>query len=301
MHEHHHVGDWDGALGHYRQAAAGFHEAGDLRRWGAAMTLMSGILRARGDMDESLALARQAARVGEEGGDRQVLAWGLGEEGRSLLQMGRPEEAVRRIGKARKLLDSIPDYLSLIAAYGDLGRIYLAQGRIDEALRAFEGGQRMIAARRLRAFLCSPCVVGEAAALLAAAEACGADERSSYLKRARRACAAAVRQGRLDREAGVAAYRCRGTYAWLRGRRGRALYWWRKSIAAAERLGADYERGLTLLERGARAGERGSLEEAQRIFEHVGAGLELARVRLHLADAPVEETAAPEQKAVGVR
>ena len=284
MHEHYSVGDWEAALDRYGQAAAWFHDAGDLRRRGAAMALMSGVLRARGELDASLALARQAARVGQDGDDRQVWGWGVGEEGRSLCQSGRLEEAACATSKAIELLESIPDYLSAVSAYGDLARCRLRQGRLDEAMSLGETAHRLLVEQRLRAFLCSPVYLARAESLLAAAEA---DPSTSgpTLKRAGRASAAAVRQGRLDCEALAAAHRCRGTYQWLRGRPRRAVRSWRRSIAVAERIGARYELALTWLEIGSRTGERGYLEDAEQVFSELGDELDLAHVRERLGES----------------
>ncbi len=279
MHEHHNVGDWDGALEHYGQATAWFQDSGDLRRQGAAMALMSGILRARGELAASLALAREAVRVGREGGDRQVLGWGLGEEGRSLRQLGRLDEAADATSRALELLGSIPDYLSMVSAYGDLARCRLRQGRLDEAVSTADTARRLLIAERLRAFLCSPVYIARAESLLAVAES-----DPSAFKAAGKASAAAVRQGRLDCDALASALRCRGTYHWLRGHRRRAARSWHKSVAVAERLGARHELALTWLELGSRTGERGRLEEAAAIFAELGAELDLEHAREQLSE-----------------
>jgi tetratricopeptide (TPR) repeat protein len=248
------------------------------------MALMSGVLRARGELGASLALARQAARVGQDGDDRQVWGWGVGEEGRSLCQSGRLEEAASATSKAIELLESIPDYLSVVSAYGDLARCRLRLGRLDEAMSLGETAHRLLVEQRLRAFLCSPVYLARAESLLAAAEA---DPSTSgpTLKRAGRASAAAVRQGRLDCEALAAAHRCRGTYQWLRGRPRRAVRSWRRSIAVAERIGARYELALTWLEIGSRTGERGYLEDAEQVFSELGDELDLAHVRERLGES----------------
>ena len=276
MHEQYTVGDWDGAFERYNQAASWFHDAGDLRRRGATIALLSGIHRARGELDESLALAYEAVRFGRDGDDRQVWGWGLGGQGRTLCQAGRLEEAAEATSKAIELLESIPDYLSAVSAYGDLARCRLRQGRLDEALSVAETGKRLIAAEGLRAFLCSPVYIAHAEALLAAAEA---DASPATLKRAGRAAAAAVRQGRIDREAAATAHRLHGTYDWLRGHRRAASRAWQHSVTVADRLGAGHELALTWLEIGSRTGERSALEKAEQLFSDLGDEVELARAR----------------------
>jgi class 3 adenylate cyclase/tetratricopeptide (TPR) repeat protein len=287
MHEHFGRGDWDSAVERYRRSAAGFRAAGDLRGWGAATALLGGIVRARGDAQQSLELARDVVRVGREGGDRQVWGWGLGEESRNLRQLGELDAAVEHGQEAIELLQSIPDYLSLVSALGDLGRCFLRQGRLEEAERSLEKAHRLVAERRLRAFLCSPAYIGQAEACLLAAEA-----DPAQLKRARRDCRVALRQARLDREALPAACRCRGTYEWLRGRRVRAERWWLRAVGAAEALGARYEVGAALLELGARTGRREPLVRAETIFAETGAQHDLARTRKHLLGEDVHAVAA---------
>ena len=266
MHEQYTVGDWDAAFEHYDQAATWFHDAGDLRRRGATIALLSGIHRARGELAQSHALAHEAARFGEDGDDRQVWGWGMGEQGRTLLQAGRLEEAAAATGTALELLESIPDYLSAVSAYGDLSRCRLRQGLVDEALALAEAGRRLIRDEGVRAFLCSPVYIAHAEALLAAAEA---DGSRATLKRAGRAARAAVRQGRIDWEAAATAHRLVGTHEWLRGHRRAASRAWRHSAAVAERLGARHELAVTWHEIGSRTGEPAALETAERLFSEL--------------------------------
>ncbi len=266
MHEHYSVGDWDGAAAHYRQAAEWFRDAGDLRRRGAAMALMSGMLRARGELAASHALAQEAARLGQDGDDRQVWGWGIGEQGRSMCQSGRLDESAEATSKAIELLDSIPDHLSAVAAYGDLARCRLRQGRLEEALVLAEAAHRLVVEQRLRAFLCSSAYLARAETLLAAAEA-DTSGSGSTLKRAGKATTAAVRQGRrLDCEAQAAALRCRGTYHWLRGHRRRASRSWKRSLAVARRIGARNELALTSLEIGSRMDKPEYIADAEQLL-----------------------------------
>jgi hypothetical protein len=74
-----------------------------------------------------------------------------------------------------------------------------------------------------------------------------------------------------------------GLHHWLHGREQRARTLWRNSMSAAARLGVVYEEGLAHYElaRHAAPGEvagRLHLQQAQRIFEHLDARYDLARV-----------------------
>jgi hypothetical protein len=71
----------------------------------------------------------------------------------------------------------------------------------------------------------------------------------------------------------------RGTYEWLRGERGAAHRWWRRSLAEAARMGTRHLAGQTHLEIARRTGDREHLAEAIRVFEAIGATLDLAEAR----------------------
>ncbi len=58
---------------------------------------------------------------------------------------------------------------------------------------------------------------------------------------------------------------------------------WQRSLDAAERLGARYETGLTLLEMGQRLGERSDLEQAEVLLAACGADLDRRRAHELLA------------------
>ena len=99
-------------------------------------------------------------------------------------------------------------------------------------------------------------ILGLAAAALAAVEQSEETARGARLKKARRACRAALKQAKVDTTAFVPAARSRGTYEWLRGRPRRAEKWWRRSLDHAAKLGTRYEGALTELEMGRRLGDR---------------------------------------------
>ena len=69
-------------------------------------------------------------------------------------------------------------------------------------------------------------------------------------RRSRRRPAERCAGGKADVGALVSAYRFTGTYGWLRGNPRKAESWWRKSLTAAERLGACHGVALTELEMG---------------------------------------------------
>lgn len=133
--------------------------------------------------------------------------------------------------------------------------------------------------RSVRANQVAFCENALAEGYLAVAERDGSAGRAGAMKKAKRACGAALRQGTIFRAGLPAATRLRGRYEWLRGRRPVADAWWGRSVAVAEQLGAQYDLGLTCLEIGERTGQRASLARAEAIFAEIGARLDLADAR----------------------
>jgi len=121
---------------------------------------------------------------------------------------------------------------------------------------------------------------GLAEAYLLAAEQNDKSKRAEWLKRAGRACRAALQHSQKAVRSGLPeAMRLRGRYEWLRGKRATAQQWWQRSLAEAEALGMRYELGVTHLEMGQRLGERAHLEKAEAIFAEIGAEWDLAKAR----------------------
>ena len=123
----------------------------------------------------------------------------------------------------------------------------------------------------------SPLRNGLAEAYLVAAEQSDKVERAGWLKKARRACKDAQKQGKAFRPGLPEAVRLQGTYEWLRGKPGSAQKWWQRSLTLAEEMGMRYDEGLTHLEMGQRLGERAHLERAEAILAEIGAVWDLAR------------------------
>src|SRR5439155_2808352 len=48
------LGHYDVALSHYQRAAAGYHETGNIRGWGAATTRIGAVFHHRGDFTNAL-------------------------------------------------------------------------------------------------------------------------------------------------------------------------------------------------------------------------------------------------------
>lgn len=266
--QYHHllVGQWEQSIIERERAASAFWEAGELRRWAVASWLRSWVLCARGDIADAEAAAREVVGVAEAAGDRQALGWGLQELGRALRHLGRTAEAAEMLRRAIGILREIPDYQTLVTALGDLAYCEIFAGRVVEAVPLVEEADRLIRERRLLGFLSTSPRLARAASCLASVERAPHEERDGRLEEAATACRAALAQGRWDRTAIAPAERYQGTLEWFRGRHRRALKRWQRSLDHAERLGARYERALTLLEIAARSNGAVARDSAAKAF-----------------------------------
>lgn len=120
---------------------------------------------------------------------------------------------------------------------------------------------------------------GLAEAYLLAAEQSDNTARVDWLRKARRACRDALKQGKTHRPGSPEAMRLRGTYEWLRGKPAAARNWWQRSLALAQEIGQPYDLRVTHPDMGRRLGERAHLERAEAILAEIGAEWDLARAR----------------------
>ncbi len=171
-------------------------------------------------------------------------------------------------------------FLRVLAA-NELGQCFLRQAQWQTALDTLESNDNFIGEHNFgRApFPNGMLRNGLAATYLMAAEQSDPQERNAWLKKAGRACQAALNWTKSLRPERPEALRLQGRYDWLKGNAAQAQRWWQKSLAEAETLGMPYESGLTHLEIGQRLGERAHLEKAEATFAKIGAERDLARVR----------------------
>ncbi len=278
FHEKDVLGLWETAREHLQHSALVFREAGDLRRWGAVASMVAWVSRNRGEFGSSLAKCDEVLGVGEQAGDPQVLAWGLAMRGATLWPMGVYEEAVVHLERALKLFRDVPDYLWIVYTMSNLGMCYLRQGKHADALRALEEAQQVIVAQHVRGAERTYPLSPLAEVYFAQAEQLAGADRVVCLRKASQICRAALKQVRYDIEGLPGAHRVQGTYEWLMGRPALAQVRWKRSLAAAEMLGARYELGTTYLEMGLRLRTRDHLEHAEQIFTEIGARTDLSRV-----------------------
>jgi class 3 adenylate cyclase/tetratricopeptide (TPR) repeat protein len=276
---HAYPGDLATAIDHTLRAAAAYREAGELRGWGAATGIAVHLGRYRGDLAEVAAMSAEILRVGEEGGDNHLVGWG--NQGLGFVQRitGPLDEAMRRLQRALEIYEAMPAPASAAEASADLALCELRLGRVDEAVARLEKANRSLTEQGLRTHEAAYPRNALAEAYLVRAGALDGDARAAVLAQARRACGAALAHGRTFQAGSPYAARVRGTYEWLRGERGAAHRWWRRSLAEAARMGTRHLAGQTHLEIARRTGDREHLAEAIRVFEAIGATLDLAEAR----------------------
>lgn len=258
-------GRWDDSFANRRVASDLFWHAGDLRRWGASW-VDAWVFRSREELEHALEQSAELARVGSEGGDHQIWGWGLLGLGSALWRVGAVEEAIPKLEQAIELLRDIPDHLAAACASGHLAQCHLRRGRVAEALAVLDEARAHATRHGLRGALASQAYVAHAQASVRALEQAAPDEREAALRRARTACKDLRSQARLDRAAVAPAYLWRGTYEWLRGRRGRAERLWERSIRVAEAGGAAFNLAEALFEAGTRTDDPARLERAAQLF-----------------------------------
>ena len=256
------------------------HETGDLLTWGAATSFLAWVSAHLGNMEQALVHGQELIRLGQDAGTRDTWCWGEAAHGYALRRKGHLQEAIAHQQKAIELADAVPDYVYRIIAGAEVGLCYLRLGDFDKALSELETCRRVAAEHRvIEAFGLANTLNNLAEAYLFAVERSDPSERGMWLRKAKDACGAALRETPKFKPKWPKAMRLQGTYEWLRGKPASAHKWWQKSLAEAERMGLKYDVGMIYLEMGQRLEERMHLEKAEALFAEISAELDLAKSR----------------------
>jgi tetratricopeptide (TPR) repeat protein len=266
------LGAWDRALPHYRQAADLNRDLGDFRGWGTVTTCLSRIYMQQGNFARSLAESEQLILIGQEGSDPLVWGWGLMRKGDNLMRLGALDDTIAHLQYAVELIQSVLEPYTLAEANSLLARCYVRQGRLTEAIAIAEARARHTDAPRQKSG--HKCL---AEVYLAIAEQASGTVRDRVMKSARRACQEALKSSAFYLGDEPRAWRLYGTYAWLQGRAETAQKRWRKSLQSAERLGAQWELGMTLLDMGMRLSDADHLQRAETLLTTVCATRDAAQ------------------------
>jgi tetratricopeptide (TPR) repeat protein len=273
------AGEWNQAFEHLHRATEVYRKAGALREWGGAAAMIGRLHAYRGDFDLALEQCLELSRVGQDAGDPQLQAWALTTQSVVERGVGSLEQAAANGRVAMELCRSIPNYEDLVYAGGNLGWCRLSSSDPDGAIALFGEATNLANARGLKGHARTLALDGLAKAYLVKAEKADGRARTAILKKAKRACRAALREGRHFRGSLPGAMRSQGTYEWLRGKHAGAQRWWEQSLSAAQKLRARYDLGMTLLEMGRCMSDSALLERAETIFSEIGAELDRATAR----------------------
>ncbi len=274
-------GEWEAALEYGRRSAEALRKIGNLLDYSVSVFIASTILVWRGDFAQALSNGQEQARLGRDAAETQTLASGLWVQGFAERCLGQLEAAMSHLKQALEIAEASGNIFLRVLAANELGQCFLRQAQWQTALDTLESNDNFIGEHNFgRApFPNGMLRNGLAATYLMAAEQSDPQERNAWLKKAGRACQAALNWTKSLRPERPEALRLQGRYDWLKGNAAQAQRWWQKSLAEAETLGMPYESGLTHLEIGQRLGERAHLEKAEATFAKIGAERDLARVR----------------------
>ncbi len=159
----------------------------------------------RGELAQALATSREITRLGVETGDRLTEVWGQAWEAELLYLAGElaaGEEGMRRTVDA---MLAMMDFRIGAKVAGRLAACLLAQGRLEEAQALLDEHRALLRKNGIRGGIASSVILGLAAAALMAAERSEGAARGARLKKARRACRAALKQTKVDKTALVPA------------------------------------------------------------------------------------------------
>ena len=271
----HHVGRWREAVAIGERAAERCWSTGNLRAWAAFVGNVGLYLYALGD-SRWMAVVEKLAQVAGETVDRQAAAWATAAVAMANEHRGEYDQSLAATQQACEISISVPDQRTLSLALGQRSVALRRLGDFAQAKQCSDKAVALIARHRLSGTWCTRTLIGAADLHLLLLETKG-DE---YLQSARSAVKAILRHGGHVRDEGaVEALRVAGTYAWLRGKRRRALAFWSRGIEDAGKLGAPHAQARIMVERGSRTEDRHELLHATLVLAECGATGEQRKVQ----------------------
>jgi tetratricopeptide (TPR) repeat protein len=267
------------ALEYSHRSIQAYREARDLGELGLPISYAGWLSGNLGNLGESLSYGQELIQIGRDTGASVLRLWGETILGDVYLRRGKLPEAVAYLRKALELAKTIPDFLYHILAGTLLAVGYLLQGDWQAALSELDACQRFAEEHNVVEPYGRVSMINNLAEVyLFIFEHGGRSDREVWLEKAGQACQAGTKASAGCRLKIPKAYRLQGTYEWLKDKPAAAQRWWQKSLAEAEKLGMRQDIGWTHLEMGRRLNDRSHLEKAERIFEQIGAELDLAKV-----------------------
>jgi serine/threonine protein kinase/tetratricopeptide (TPR) repeat protein len=282
---------WDEANAALDRAARIAEEVGDMRLWAECVGQKGLLGFYSGRFETALTFWREAFRLGRRGGNQQIESWGLMCQGDILVRLGRNEEALPLYAEAiARMKDQETLRAESICLFGMCALAHLRAGDERAALAQAEAALVQILTIRPIVYFVQHGFAATAEVFLRLAErqARRGDPSVAMLEvRAQKALASLHRFSRRFPLGRPHAHLWQGLEDWSKGRSGRAVRHWRRSVELAQRLQTPYELGQAHFEMGrhATAGAEGDrhLRRALEVFEQLGSRTDVECVNEELA------------------
>jgi class 3 adenylate cyclase/tetratricopeptide (TPR) repeat protein len=265
-----------------------YERIGDWQHWGENVAAAAQAAYFQGDVPLGEQTWQRLFDRAKTRGDELQMAWGLNGRAEALLRRGGSGHAEQAVGLLEQAVRLLTKNVDRVSKLGSLGLLAVAQLRCDnqpEAARAAAAGLEL--SDELAAPTGYYTINGYAhvaQTYLTLWEAGYAGETDSMASLSARACRALDRYAATFPLGRPSALLCRAQLKWLGGRERQAHAAWRKCVTIARRLEIPHQRGLALYEiaRHLKTNDPDRqlmLDRSREIFETLGAGYELERIR----------------------
>jgi predicted ATPase/class 3 adenylate cyclase len=285
------VGQWAKAQEALERTVVMSERLGDWRQWSEGMPNLANLAALVGKMSRSLELFNTLVNEARRRNNPMHQAWGMTGQAFHALCLGQAAQAINLLEEALTLLSNNADLMSEINIYGQLAMAHLQRGQLTKARQAADEVASRIAQSSPIMYTAFFGYFGMAEVYLTLWEQSLQNshlgEHTDLEKLARQACKSLYTYKRVFPIGQPEAWRDQGWYYWLTGKPGKAHKFWRKSLAAAERLGMPYAQALAHYEIGRHLaaddpGRQEHLMRAQEIFNRLDAVYYLSRVETAL-------------------
>ena len=271
------MGQWAQATAHLGEAAAIMRQFEDRRRLGEINVLRACVAYAQGDLGRTAALLTELRRYADQSRDAQLQAWALIAQATTAARSGDLDQAALLLqGRRAPALQAL---------------LHLRQGDWQAAREAVQVALASAGVAPIKCYwLDLYATTAEAAiALWHASRQRGPGEQAVARAAAGQAMRSLRRYAHVFPIGQPRALLCQGLLAWVQGRPIQARKAWRRSLAAAERLGMRYDQLLAHLQLG-RHGDPSERHEhlarARQLFTQLGTGGPVAGLEALAAHLP---------------
>lgn len=289
------VGKWEEVRARAEKAKVICEQLGDYRQWGDSAVVLAESALISGDIQYGLNIQKILLEDARRRRNPLQQGWGLFGVAANNIRLGNEAMAIPMLEEALQILEEIPNLASSINTNGELALAHLRLGQSEQAL-AYASRVIDLASD------ISPTVYSMDIGFAAVAEVyfelwertlhdpnrqMDADKYRLLAEKALRLLRAFQKVFPIGQPP---AYYYQGWYEWLRGKREKAIAFWRKGLEAAQKFNMPYEEGLIRVKLGTvlkdNAVERKErFARAIQIFEKMGAVHELRSAKRAEAEA----------------